>query len=168
MHSSAAREAHHAAEDAAFLSNPHQWMPWLAGTLGLVGIGIAWYFHLARRKAADDLKLALMAHGATRWLPTALENKWYVDELYHATIRAPLWLLGHVLQLWDRYVLDMGIIDGVARLPRALGKGFQPLANGVLQSYAVSMVGGVGLVAVLVFVMPDLIEWLRSLSGGAG
>jgi len=153
---------------AGFLSNPHTWMPWLAGTLGLVAIAIAWYFHLANRKAADDLRRAMLANRATRWLPVALENKWYVDELYHLTIRAPLWLLGHVLDLWDRYIVDWGLVDGIARLPRVLGKGFQPLANGVLQSYAVSMVGGVVLVAVLVFVMPELIEWLRAINGGAG
>jgi NADH-quinone oxidoreductase subunit L len=157
-----------AAEHAGFWSNPHTWMPWLAGTLGLVGIAIAAYFHWANRKAADDLRRALLGNRATRWLPVAMENKWYVDELYHLTIRAPLWLLGHVLDLWDRYIVDMGIVDGIGRLPRVLGKGFQPLANGVLQSYAVSMVGGVVLVAVLVFVMPELIEWLRAINGGAG
>jgi NADH-quinone oxidoreductase subunit L len=155
-------------EHAGFLSNPHTWMPWLAGTLGLVGIAIAWYFHRANRKAADDLRRAMLANRATRWLPVALENKWYVDELYHVTIRAPLWLLGHVLDLWDRYIVDWALVDGIARLPRVLGKGFQPLANGILQSYAVSMVGGVVLVAVLVFVMPELIEWLRAINGGAG
>jgi NADH:ubiquinone oxidoreductase subunit 5 (subunit L)/multisubunit Na+/H+ antiporter MnhA subunit len=133
-----------------------------------VGIAIAGYFHWANRKAADDLRRALLASRVTRWLPLAMENKWYVDELYHLTIRAPLWLFGRALDLWDRYVVDMGIIDGIARLPRVLGKGFQPLANGVLQSYAVSMVGGVVLVVVLVFVMPEFIEWLRAINGGAG
>lgn len=101
------------------------------------------------------------------WLPRAMENKWYVDELYHWIIRAPLWLFGHVLNLLDRYVLDMVIVDGVARIPRMLGRGFQPLANGVLQSYAVSMVGGVGLVAILVFVMPEFLEMLNGWIGGA-
>jgi NADH-quinone oxidoreductase subunit L len=159
---------HDAPQHAGFWSDPHTWMPWVAGTLGLAGVAIAWYFHRANRKAADDLKRALLANRATRWLPLAMENKWYVDELYHLTIRAPLWLFGRVLDLWDRYIVDMGIIDGIARLPRVLGKGFQPLANGVLQSYAVSMVGGVALVAILVFVMPEFIEWLRALNGGAG
>ena len=60
----------------------------------------------------------------------------------------------------------MVIVDGVARIPRMLGRGFQPLANGVLQSYAVSMIGGVALVAVLVFVMPELMAMLSGLMGG--
>ncbi len=97
-----------------------------------------------------------------------MENKWYVDELYHATIRAPLWLFGHVLNLYDRYVLDMGLVDGIARIPRMLGRGFQPLANGVLQSYAVSMAGGVALVAILVFIMPQLLQWINGWMGGGG
>jgi NADH:ubiquinone oxidoreductase subunit 5 (subunit L)/multisubunit Na+/H+ antiporter MnhA subunit len=97
-----------------------------------------------------------------------MENKWYVDELYHLLLRAPLWLVGHILNLLDRYVLDMGIVDGIARIPRALGRGFQPLANGVLQSYAVSMVGGAALVAILVFVMPQVADLLNGWIGGGG
>ena len=142
-------------------------MPWVASTVGIVGISIALYFHLVNRKAADDLKRALKGNIVTGWLPTAMENKWYVDELYHGLIRAPLWLFGHILNLLDRYVLDMVIVDGVARIPRMLGRGFQPLANGVLQSYAVSMVGGVALVAILVFVMPEFLEMLNGWIGGA-
>ncbi len=143
-----------------FWGDPHKWMPWVASLSAVVAIAIAWSFHLVNRKAADGVKRALMGNVFTRWLPKTLENKWYVDELYHAIIRAPLWLLGRTLNLFDRYVLDMVCVDGIARLPRALGRGFQPLANGVLQSYAVSMVGGVALVAVLVFVMPELMALL--------
>jgi len=157
---------HHVAEGASVWSDPHAWMPWVASVVGLLGIGIAWYLHLANRKAADDLKRALKGNIVTAWLPAALENKWYVDELYHATIRAPLWLLGRILNLFDRYVIDMLCVDGIARLPRVLGRGFQPLANGVLQSYAVSMIGGVALIAVLVFVMPELMEMLGGWMGG--
>jgi NADH-quinone oxidoreductase subunit L len=157
---------HHVVEGASVWSDPHAWMPWVASVIGLAGIAIAWYFHLANRKAADKFKQVLQGNVVTAWLPKALENKWYVDELYHATIRAPLWLLGRILNLFDRYVLDMVFVDGIARLPRMLGRGFQPLANGVLQSYAVSMIGGVALVAVLVFVMPELMEMLGGLLGG--
>ena len=114
-------------------------------------------------------KLKGFKAGAVDYVTKPIQHEEVYARIHtHLTIRAPLWLFSHVLDLWDRYIVDMGIIDGIARLPRVLGKGFQPLANGVLQSYAVSMVGGVGLVAVLVFVMPDLIEWLRSLNGGAG
>ncbi len=161
---------HHVAQAASVWADPHSWMPWIAGTIGIAGIGVAWFFHRANRKAAHDLKRALRSNLVTGWLPRAMENKWYVDELYHLMIRAPLWVIGHILNLLDRYLLDRGLVDGVARIPRVLGRGFQPLQNGILQSYAVSMVGGAALVAILVFLMPQVIELLnewRSI-GGAG
>ena len=165
--STALYESPHA-ESAGFWANPHHWMPWVASAAGIGGILLAWYFHLANRSAAERMKNALLANGLTRWLPTAMENKWYVDELYHATVRAPLWILGHCLNLFDRYVVDLFLVDGIAKLPRALARTFQPLQNGILQSYAVSMVGGVALVAVLVVLMPQLVEWVQSVMGGAG
>ena len=165
--STARYESPHAEGDG-FWANPHHWMPWVASAAGIGGILLAWYFHLANRSAAERMKNALLANGLTRWLPTAMENKWYVDELYHATVRAPLWILGHFLNLFDRYVVDMFLVDGIAKLPRALARTFQPLQNGILQSYAVSMVGGVALVAVLVVLMPQLVEWVRSVMGGVG
>jgi NADH-quinone oxidoreductase subunit L len=97
-----------------------------------------------------------------------MENKWYVDELYHALVRAPLWILSHLLNLIDRFLVDGLLVDGTARLPRWLGQAFRPLQNGILQSYAVSMAGGVGLVAILVLYMPELVVWLRGLLGGGG
>jgi len=65
-----------------------------------------------------------------------------------------------VLYFFDRYFIDAFLVDGTARLPRFLGRTFQPLVNGVLQSYAVSMAGGVGLLALLVLMMPQLRELL--------
>jgi len=166
--SAAAGTAAHAVAHDGFLSNPHAWMPWLASGVGLAGIGVAWFFHLANRKAADDLKSALVAHPLTRWLPHALEHKWYFDEIYHALLRAPLWAGGHLMYLFDRYLIDAVLVDGTARLPRLLGKAFRPLQNGVLQSYAVSMAGGVGLVALLVLLSPHLRELLNGWLGGGG
>jgi NADH:ubiquinone oxidoreductase subunit 5 (subunit L)/multisubunit Na+/H+ antiporter MnhA subunit len=95
-----------------------------------------------------------------------MENKWYVDEIYHALIRFPLWVIGHAFNFVDRYLVDMVIIDGLGRVPRWLGKTFQPMTNGVLQSYAVTMAGGIGLVALLVLYMPELVAWLRGMGGG--
>ena len=67
-----------------------------------------------------------------------------------------------------RYLIDAVLVDGTARLPRLLGKAFRPLQNGVLQSYAVSMAGGVGLVALLVLLSPHLRELLNGWLGGGG
>jgi NADH-quinone oxidoreductase subunit L len=154
--------------ETGFWSNPHSWMPWIASLTTLVGIAIALYFHLLRRTAADSLKAVLLGNPVTGWLPRAMENKWYVDEFYHAVLRAPLWILGHVLSFLDKYLLDFGIIDGLGRLPRGIATLFRPLTNGVLQSYAVSMAGGVGLVILLVIWMPELIQWLNRVLGQGG
>ncbi len=162
-----AAEPHEAG--GGFFSDPHRWMMLVASVTTLAGIAIAWWFHLANRKAADSLKQALTANVATRWLPVAMENKWYVDEIYDWIIVRPLWWVGgHTLALIDRYIVDLFVIDGIAKLPRWLAKSFQPLQNGILQSYAVSMAGGVGLVALLVVYMPDLLELITGWLGGGG
>ncbi|MCI0362832.1 MAG: NADH-quinone oxidoreductase subunit L [Phycisphaerales bacterium] len=145
------------------------WVPWLAGTIAVAGIVVAWHFHLASRKSADALRARLLANPLTRWLPTAMENKWYVDEFYEWMIVTPLWIFAHALYLFDRYVIDLLFVDGVARLPKWMGRSFQPLQNGVLQSYAVLMAGGVGLAILLVVVlMPHLRPWLIGFFGGGG
>ncbi len=149
--------------------DPHKVMYYVSAIVGFVGIAIALYLHLLNRKAADSLRAALLASPATRWLPTAMENKWYVDEFYHAIIVLPMWIIGHIFALIDRYIIDWLLVDGTARLPKFAGKAFQPLQNGVLQSYAVSMAGGAALAALLVLVvMPDLLPWLQRVFGGGG
>jgi len=148
--------------------DPHKAMYFVSGIIGLIGILIAWHLHLASRQTADALRTALLSNPATRWLPQTMENKWYVDEIYHALIRAPLWVIGHILSLFDRLFVDTILVNGTARLPRVFGRAFQPLQNGVLQSYAIVMAGGVALVILLVVVlMPILQPWLVSLTGGA-
>jgi NADH-quinone oxidoreductase subunit L len=159
--------AHPAAGATGFWADPHVWMPLVASITTLVGIGIAAYLHLFNRAAADKLRAGLLASPATRWLPTAMEHKWYVDEVYHAIVRAPLWIGGKALWAIDKWLLDGFVVDGTASLPRRLGKSFQPLQNGLLQSYAVSMAGGVALVALLVLYMPELLTAL-GLTGGQG
>jgi NADH-quinone oxidoreductase subunit L len=159
---------HDGEHGGGFLADPHKWMPLVASVVGLLGIAIAWYLHLGNRRQADSLRAALLGNPLTRWLPTTMENKWYVDEIYHALFRAPLWVLGHALNLIDRFFVDGLLVDGIARIPRWLGQSFRPLQNGVLQSYAVSMAGGMGLVAILVVYMPELLVWIRGLLGGGG
>jgi NADH-quinone oxidoreductase subunit L len=139
-------------------------MYFVSGAIGIIGIAIAFYFHLHNRRAADAWRARLLANPATRWLPTAMENKWYVDEMYHALIRAPLWIFSHALNLFDRYIIDALLINGTARVPRGFGRWFQGLQNGALQSYAVTMLAGIGLLALLVLYMPVIV---RLLYGGS-
>ena len=149
--------------------DPHKAMYFISGAIGLIGIAIAWWFHLASRKSADALRARLLANPATRWLPTAMENKWYVDEVYHGLIVWPLWVISHAFYLFDQYVIDFIFVDGIAKLPRRMGRAFQPLQNGVLQSYAGAMAGGAALTVLLVIViLPYVRPWLVSMLGGEG
>jgi NADH-quinone oxidoreductase subunit L len=150
--------------------DPHKAMYYISAIVGMIGIGFAMYFHLLRRSAADTLRNRLLASRSTRWLPTAMENKWYVDEIYIATIRTPLWIIGKAFVLVDRYLVDGLVVNGTASLPRVVAKWFSPLHNGAIQCYAVSMIGGAILVAALMFFMPEIVTYLQSLgeTGSAG
>lgn len=133
-----------------FGGDPHFTMYFVSGTFGVVGLTLAWYFHLANRKAATDLEQALMGNRLTRWLPRALERKWYVDEIYNALFRMPLWIFARVCYLFDRFIIDGVFVGGIARIPSAVARIFQPLYSGALQGYAASTAGGVGLIVVWV------------------
>lgn len=126
--------------------NPHLGVMVVGGTASLLGIGLAWWFHLARRTAATDLRTRLLASPATRWLPTAIERKWYFDEISHAAATLPAWGASHLMHLADRYFIDGLLVNGIGRIPPLLARLFQPLYSGRLQGYAVTMAGGVALI----------------------
>jgi NADH-quinone oxidoreductase subunit L len=161
----AASHAHgsdaHATHALSFtgISDVHAATSVIASAAGILGIAIAAFFHLFNRKAADGLRQTLLSNGLTRWLPIAMENKWYVDEIYHALFRVPARALGHIFEFVDKNVIDGVFVDGGARVPGGLARVFQPLYNGVLQGYAWTMAFGVALIAAWVF-------WLW-LQGGA-
>jgi NADH-quinone oxidoreductase subunit L len=148
--------------------DPHKAMYFISAVVGFVGIAFALYFHLFRRKAADTLRSKLLSRRTTRWLPTAMEHKWYVDEIYIALIRSPLWILGKIFSMIDRYIIDGAIVNGISSLPRATAKWFSPLHNGAVQSYAVSMIGGAILIVLLMLFMPEIVEFLQSISQQGG
>jgi hypothetical protein len=56
-----------------------------------------------------------------------------------------------MLLLVDKHIIDGGLVDGSARLPRLLGRTFQPLYNGALQGYAATMAIGIALITACVF-----------------
>ncbi len=147
--------------------DPHKAMYYISAVVGMIGLGLAFFFHLARRKAADSLRSKLLSSRATRWLPTAMENKWYVDEFYIAVIRTPLWILGKLFALIDRGIIDGLLVNGIAGMPRSIAKWFSPLHNGAVQSYAVSMVGGAALIILLMMFMPEIMSFLQSTMIGA-
>ena len=122
----------------------------------IAGILVSLYLHLINRGAADALRRALMGSIATRWIVVGAERKWMVDEFYDWVIRLPLRLVANILSAIDELLLDAGIVNGLGALPAAVGRIFRPLYGGVVQGYAVTMAGGVALVAAWVIWI-----WLR-------
>ena len=107
----------------------------------LAGIVLAWYFWYRNRAAAD---------GAARSLSpiyTLLLNKYYVDELYDATIVHPIHTASTV-GLWRG--ADVGLIDGavngVGALVRVTSSGLRRLQTGSIRTYAASLFAGVVLI----------------------
>ncbi len=122
----------------------------LVSTITKIGsismILLAGYFFWFNRKAAERIASAFGL------IKRFLENKWYVDELYHVIIVLPLRVFGWLFYLFDRLIIDGLVVDGLLRYtPRLAGEAQTPLARGVLQGFAVVM--AIGVIAVLAFVM---------------
>src|SRR5476649_1578744 len=117
----------------------------LEGTLMLVsiavaaaGIGIAWYFFLKNRRAADEMA------GRFGGLQTLLLNKYYVDEIYDATIVQPIRIASED-GLWK--VIDVRFIDaavnGVGLTVAGASERLRRVQTGSVRSYAASVFLGV-------------------------
>ncbi len=148
----------HASHDFFGLGDPHKVMYYVSGVIGLIGIFLAWWFHLAGRteaetSRADSLKRALGPIGV------AAENKWFVDEIYNALFRVPLLVLSNIFYLIDKLLID-GLVDLAGAFPRLFGKRLQPLQGGALQGYAAAMGVGVALFLLLAWAAPALADWI--------
>lgn len=118
----------------------------VGGAVALVGIGLAYAFHLRSRKTADDL--------ADRMRPVlrAVDAKYWVDEIYQWVIVEPLRGIGKVLWMIDRFIVD-GLVFLVSFVPQLSGFGLKmSTQRGYLQGYALSMLLGLAVILVWVFV----------------
>jgi NADH-quinone oxidoreductase subunit L len=79
-----------------------------------------------------------------RGLYNLLLNKYFVDEVYDATVVNPI-VKGSEKVLWkftDNFVID-GIVNGTASLIELISRGIRKLQNGIAQVYAVIMMLGI-------------------------
>ena len=152
-----------------------------AGEIGLmafsvliaaIGIALAWRFYVTKPEISEQLAERLA--GAHR----LLTNKYYVDELYGATVIAAAWASARGLWTVDRNVVD-GAVNGAGRLTmisswisgftdrtfvdglvnfvgRSIQEGshvFRRLQTGLVQNYALLMLFGIfAFVSVYLFV----------------
>jgi NADH-quinone oxidoreductase subunit L len=150
--------------------------------LMLVSIAVAvlgWFF--ARRFYKLDPQWATPKRIAAKFAPVyrLLENKYWVDELYNATVIAgtmalcrvlwwiDIWIvdgivnsvrhltvigLGHGSSIFDKYVID-GAVNGVASGARSGSMLMRRVQSGLVQNYALIMGGGIVLIAVVYLFM---------------
>ena len=104
----------------------------------IAGIGIAAYFFLTNRRAADAVADRFSGIG------TLLLNKYYVDEIYDATVVQPIRIVSEEA-LWK--VVDVKLIDGavngVGQTVAGASDRVRRLQTGSVRSYAASVFFGV-------------------------
>ena len=116
---------------------------------GLAGIALAYWLYVARPELSERLA------GGAGWLYRWVYNKYYVDEIYGATIVRPV--LGISTEfLWK--IMDAGLIDGavnaVGRRSMGTGDVLRRIQSGNIRSYAGWVVlGAVALLAVVIWRM---------------
>jgi len=93
----------------------------------LAGFGILLAFFIYQWKKVDPDKLA----NKLKPIYIFSLNKWYIDELYHATVIAGTIGLGKVLAWFDNYIVD-GIVNGSAWVTKQFSK-----LNGLFDTYVI-------------------------------
>jgi NADH-quinone oxidoreductase subunit L len=110
---------------------------------GLGGIALAYLMYILKPGMADSLASSLGG------LYTAVYNKWYVDEIYDATVVEPL-VKGSSTVLWkgaDAGMID-GAVNGVGFTARGVGGVLRLMQSGNIRSYATWILFGGVLVVV--------------------
>jgi NADH-quinone oxidoreductase subunit L len=109
--------------------------------VALAGIGLAAYFFLKNRAAAD--RLARRFSGVHR----VLEHKYYVDEIYDAAVVQPIQIVSED-GLWKG--VDVNVIDrtvnGVGQAVGGTGEVLRLFQSGSVRAYAASVFLGAVLV----------------------
>jgi NADH-quinone oxidoreductase subunit L len=132
-------------EAAAEASHGISWIMILSGVISVTGIALAYMLHLRDRMSAERLAALLQP------FTYLVENKFFVDEIYDAMIVDPLRLLGRVLYVIDRTVVD-GLVRVVGYVPQVGGFILsQTTERGYLQGYAAAMLMGVAVILILIF-----------------
>jgi NADH-quinone oxidoreductase subunit L len=146
----------------------------IAIAVSIIGILIAWRFYGKDQTWSLPKRLAAAMPNLYR----VVANKYYVDEIYHATVirgtiglclvfswidryivdglvngvrNVTVVLFGHGSNLVDRFVVD-GAVNGVALTARASSTLLRRIQSGFVQNYALIMGSGIVLLAVVYLV----------------
>jgi NADH-quinone oxidoreductase subunit L len=114
----------------------------VSSAIAIVGIGLASYFFRRNRGAADAIA------GRFSGLHRLLVNKYYVDEIYDATVVQPIRIVSQE-GLWkgvDVKLID-GAVNGVGDSVSGMSDLLRRFQNGSVRMYAASLF--IGVVAIL-------------------
>jgi NADH-quinone oxidoreductase subunit L len=119
--------------------------------VALLGIGLAYLMYIRR-----SLNPATFAEVMGGWAYKLTYNKYYVDELYQATVIRGTLGLAAVLSWFDKNVVD-GVVNGSAVVVRIASR-----INGLFDAYIID-----GLVNLTASVFHGLGGWARKLQTGS-
>ena len=131
-----------AAEHVGFWA--HYGVMIISGGLAIVGILAAYLLYVSQTWIPGLLKASAPRGYRTLW------NKYYVDELYDASVVEPARQTGRACVGLDDYLID-GLIWLVTAVPRGIAYAIRPLQSGMLQGYGLTMVAGIAIIVALVF-----------------
>ena len=114
-----------------------------SGALSIVGIASAYFAYIQQRWVSGLLRATFPKVYKLLW------NKWYVDELYDAAFVRPAHGLGRFCVALDDYFVD-GLLWVMTAIPRGLAYMLRGLQSGVMQAYALTMIGGIAAILILV------------------
>jgi NADH-quinone oxidoreductase subunit L len=121
------------------------WLTVVSVLFGLGGIGLSYYMYVVNTKVPERITAGLGG------LYTLVYNKYFIDEVYDATVVNPL-ITGSTTVLWhgvDQGGID-GIVNGVGTEAKSVGGVLRLLQSGNIRSYATWVVlGAVALLIVL-------------------
>lgn len=123
-------------------------VPVVATVLAVAGIVLA--YALYGTKEATQKRAGLMP--ALGPVYVTFKNKYWMDELYAATVVAATYAAARAARWFDQVVVD-GVVNGVANVSLTLGDQLRRLQTGQVQYYMVAL----GVVMVLVVVLSQLI-----------
>jgi NADH-quinone oxidoreductase subunit L len=104
--------------------------------LGLVGVGVAWWLYVARRRPAPAS-------------PELLERKFWFDELYDAVFFRPAVVTAKVLYALVEGPLVAGTMTGIAQSVRGLGSEARRLQTGLVRTYALALAASLAVLLVV-------------------
>jgi NADH-quinone oxidoreductase subunit L len=120
-------------------------LTWISVAFGLGGIALSYYMYVVNKELPDQITSSLGG------LYKVVYNKYFVDEIYDATIVNPM-ITGSRTVLWkgvDQGVID-GIVNGVGTQSKGIGGVLKLLQSGNIRSYATWVViGSVVLILVM-------------------